>query len=162
MQRSKWFLNWLIVYSKNLLLIFTPFFNALTLAAICESRSKCANFWKTPVFKLLTAANERNAEAEKDKTRLVSFFYRVKIENSLKSMKTVKELQLTDRKVSKSLILLSVTMLLPQECSRLQPVMWTQAVRPFYWKCSCPECVWHFLLHKLHFLLYVHLKDFSL
>ena len=81
---------------------------------MCESRSKCANFWKTPVFKLLTAANERNAEAEKDKTRLVSFFYRVKIENSLKSMKTVKELQLTDRKVSKSLILLRVTMLLPQ------------------------------------------------
>ena len=81
---------------------------------MCESRSKCAHFWKTLVFKLLTAANERNAEAEKDKTRLVSFFYRVKIENSLESMKTVKELQLTDRKVSKSLILLRVTMLLPQ------------------------------------------------
>ena len=32
-------------------------------------------------------------------------------------MKTVKELQLTDRKVSKSLILLRVTMLLP--CTRM-------------------------------------------
>ena len=103
-----------IVHNHIILTILTLVEKVILNAQISE---------RPPSFKLFTAANERNAEAEKDKTRLVSFFYRVKIENSLKSMKTVKELQLTDRKVSKSLILLRVTMLLPQECSRLQQVM---------------------------------------
>ena len=41
---------------------------------------------------------------KKDKTRLVLFPHQVKIENALKSIKTVTELELTDRNVSKCLL----------------------------------------------------------
>ena len=62
---------------------------------------------------------------KKDKTRLVLFFHRVQIENTLKSIKAVKELELTDLNVSKSLLSSNRTyiLLLPQECSHSRPVM---------------------------------------
>ena len=62
---------------------------------------------------------------KKGKTRLVSFFHQVRKENALKSIKAVKELELTDRKISKSLLSSKCTcMLFSQwECSHLQAVI---------------------------------------
>ena len=124
-----------IVHNHIILTILTLVEKVILNAQISE---------RPPSFKLFTAANERNAEAEKDKTRLALFFHRVQIENTLKSIKAVKELELTDLNVSKSLLSSNCTyiMLLPQECSHSRPVMWTQAVRPFCWKCCCQEWVW--------------------
>ena len=80
---------------------------------------------------------------KKGKTRLVSFFHQVKKENPLKSIKAVKELELTDRKISKSLLSSKCTcMLFSQwECSHLQAVI-QAVIRPFCLKCYCQECVW--------------------
>ena len=124
-----------IVHNHIILTILTLVEKVILNAQISE---------RPPSFKLFTAANERNAEAEKDKTRLAWFFHRVQIENTLKSIKAVKELELTDLNVSKSLLSSNCTyiLLLPQECSHSRPVMWTQAVRPFCWKCCCQEWVW--------------------
>ena len=105
-----------IVHNHIILTILTLVEKVILNAQISE---------RPPSFKLFTAANERNAEAEKDKTRLALFFHRVQIENTLKSIKAVKELELTDLNVSKSLLSPNCTyiMLLPQECSHSRPVM---------------------------------------
>ena len=105
-----------IVHNHFILTILTLVEKVILNAQISE---------RPPSFKLFTAANERNAEAEKDKTRLALFFHRVQIENTLKSIKAVKELELTDLNVSKSLLSSNCTyiMLLPQECSHSRPVM---------------------------------------
>ena len=105
-----------IVHNHIILTILTLVEKVILNAQISE---------RPPSFKLFTAANERNAEAEKDKTRLALFFHRVQIENTLKSIKAVKELELTDLNVSKSLLSSNCTyiMLLPQECSHSRPVM---------------------------------------
>ena len=105
-----------IVHNHIILTILTLVEKVILNAQISE---------RPPSFKLFTAANERNAEAEKDKTRLALFFHRVQIENTLKSIKAVKELELTDLNVSKSLLSSNCTyiLLLPQECSHSRPVM---------------------------------------
>ena len=70
-----------IVHNHIILTILTLVEKVILNAQISE---------RPPSFKLFTAANERNAEAEKDKTRLALFFHRVQIENTLKSKKQLK------------------------------------------------------------------------
>ena len=91
---------------------------------------------------------------KKDKTRLVLFPHQVKIENALKSIKTVTELELTDRNVSKSLLSSNWSYILLLVCCSHKNASTASDVNI--------GCGWQFLLHNLHFLLYVHLEEFSL
>ena len=71
------------------------------------------------------AANERNAEAEKRQNKIGIIFSPSADRKYSEIKKAVKELELTDLNVSKSLLSSNCTyiLLLPQECSHSRPVM---------------------------------------
>ena len=105
-----------IVHNHFILTILTLVEKVILNAQISE---------RPPSFKLFTAANERNAEAEKRQNKIGIIFSPSADRKCSEIKKAVKELELTDLNVSKSLLSSNCTyiLLLPQECSHSRPVM---------------------------------------
>ena len=105
-----------IVHNHFILTILTLVEKVILNAQISE---------RPPSFKLFTAADERNAEAEKRQNKIGIIFLPSEDRKCTEIKKAVKELELTDLNVSKSLLSSNCTyiLLLPQECSHSRPVM---------------------------------------
>ena len=105
-----------IVHNHFILTILTLVEKVILNAQISE---------RPPSFNLFTAADERNAEAEKRQNKIGIIFSPSADRKYTEIKKAVKELELTDLNVSKSLLSSNCTyiLLLPQECSHSRPVM---------------------------------------
>ena len=105
-----------IVHNHFILTILTLVEKVILNAQISE---------RPPSFNLFTAADERNAEAEKRQNKIGIIFSPSADRKYSEIKKAVKELELTDLNVSKSLLSSNCTyiLLLPQECSHSRPVM---------------------------------------
>ena len=106
-----------IVHNHFILTILTLVEKVILNAQISE---------RPPSFNLFTAANERNAEAEKRQNKIGIIMFSPSADRKyIEIKKAVKELELTDLNVSKSLLSSNCTyiLLLPQECSHSRPVM---------------------------------------
>ena len=82
---------------------------------------------------------------KKDKTRLVLLFHLGKIKKCIEINK-FKQLKNWNLPIVRLASLFSVQTVPTYCCSHKNARIyrWTQAVRPFCWKCYCQECAWQF------------------